>query len=198
VINKFTTTCDNLGFATKFLPFAISLTLCWHQLSDLWLAYDKFVIKLVYIYIWVGFIIQNKTFKIPLAAIEVMYGLIKLCPHDLLSFSVLILHVTNHNGHHCIISKIVHMTSHSCPTNNMLHMIKHDPNILQIPSKLHSHDKVCSTPHTMYWHLENENLLSYNLTWEATLLDVVIATFWFQFKDVINIAMTCTMLKNNN
>jgi hypothetical protein len=74
VINTFTTTCDNLGFATKFLPFAISLTLCRHQPSDLQLAYNKYVIILVYIYIWVGFIIQDELFKIPLAAIEVMFG----------------------------------------------------------------------------------------------------------------------------
>jgi hypothetical protein len=40
--------------------------------------------------------------------------------------------------------------------------------------------------------------LSYNLTWEVALLDVVIATFALQFKDVINIAMPCTMLENSN
>jgi hypothetical protein len=64
-------------------------------------------------------------------------------------------------------------------------MIKHDPSILQIPSKLHLHDKVCSTPHTIYRHLENENLLSYNLTWEATLLDVIMMILGLQFKDAI-------------
>jgi hypothetical protein len=35
---------------------------------------------------------------------------------------------------------------------------------LQIPSRLHSHDEVCSTPHIIYRHLENKNLLSYKLT----------------------------------
>jgi len=42
----------------------------------------------------------------------------------------------------------------------MFHMIKHDPNILQIPYKLHLCDKARSIPHTIYRHLENENLLS--------------------------------------
>jgi hypothetical protein len=46
----------------------------------------------------------------------------------------------------------------------MLHMIKHDPSVFQIPSKLHLHDKLRSIPHTIYLYLENENLLSYNLT----------------------------------
>jgi hypothetical protein len=36
-------------------------------------------------------------------------------------------------------------------------MIQHDPNVLQIPSKLHLHDKVHSTPHAIYRHLENES-----------------------------------------
>jgi hypothetical protein len=80
----------------------------------------------------------------------------------------------------------------------MLHMIKHDPSIQQIPSRLHSHDEACSTPCAIYQHLENENFLSYNLTWEVTLLDVIITTLGFQFKDVINIPMLCTMLENNN
>jgi hypothetical protein len=77
-------------------------------------------------------------------------------------------------------------------------MIKHDPCVLQILSKLHSHDKAHSTPHTIYQNLENENLLSYNLTLETTLLDVIIATLGLQFKDVIKIATTCTMLKSSN
>jgi hypothetical protein len=73
-------------------------------------------------------------------------------------------------------------------------MIKHDPSVLQIPFRLHSHDGVHSIPHTIYQHLENENLLSYNLTWE-TLLDVIIVTFGLQFKDAINIATPCMMFE---
>jgi hypothetical protein len=71
----------------------------------------------------------------------------------------------------------------------MLHMIKHDPSILQIPYMLHSCDKR-STPHTIYGHLENEHLLSKNLSREASLLDVVISTLEIQFKDVINVTTT--------
>jgi len=126
------------------------------------------------------------------------YHLIKLCPHDLLNFDVLKLHVTNCNGHHFTINRIIHMTSHHCPTNNTFHMIKHDPNIPWIPYRLHLHDKARSTPHTIYRHLENENLLSYNLFWEATLLDIIIAIIRLQFKDAINIAMPWMMLERNN
>jgi hypothetical protein len=68
------------------------------------------------------------------------------------------------------------MISHSRPANNTLHMIKHDPNILQISCRLPSCDKVDSTLDTIYQHLENKHLLSMNLSWEATLLDVVIPT----------------------
>ncbi len=127
-----------------------------------------------------------------------LYCLIKLCPHDLLNFNVFKLHVTNHNGHHFTINNIIHMTSHCCPTNNTFHMIKHDPNVLQIPCRLHSHDKACSTPRTIYRHFENENLLSYNLFWEITLLEVVMATIRLQFKDAINIAMPWMMLEKSN
>jgi hypothetical protein len=81
------------------------------------------------------------------------------------------------------------MTSHSCPAINTLHMTKHDPSILQIPYRLHSCDQVRSILHTAYRHLENENLLSYNLSWKVTLLNVFIAILELQFKDVINIAM---------
>jgi len=69
-------------------------------------------------------------------------------------------------------------------------MIKHDPNILQIPCRLHLCDKVRSSPHTIYGHLENENLLSKNLSREVTLMDVVILTFGLQLKDVINVTTT--------
>jgi hypothetical protein len=82
------------------------------------------------------------------------------------------------------------MTSHSCPTNHMLHMIKHDPSILQIPRRLHSCDKTHSTPHTIYRRLENEQLLSKNLSREVAFLDVVILTLGLQFKDAINVTTT--------
>jgi hypothetical protein len=77
-------------------------------------------------------------------------------------------------------------------------MIKHDLSIFQIPCKLHACDEACSTPHTIYRHLENENLLSYNLSWEVTLMDVIISTFGLQFKDVIDIATLWTMFEKNN
>jgi hypothetical protein len=69
-------------------------------------------------------------------------------------------------------------------------MIKHDLNILQIPSRLHLCDKVRSTPHTIYGHLENEHLLSKNLSREVTLIDVIILIFGLQLKDVINVTTT--------
>jgi hypothetical protein len=118
----------------------------------------------------------------------VQHHLIKFFPHDLLSFSVLKLHVTNRNGHHFTIRKIVHMKSHSCSTINTLHMIKHDPSVLQIPYRLHLRDKASSITHIVYQHLENENLMYYNLFSKTTFLNVVIMTLGLQFKDVINIA----------
>jgi len=53
---------------------------------------------------------------------------------------------------------------------------------------LHLCDKVDSIPDTIYRHLEKKHLLSMNLSWEATLLNVVIPTLGLQFKDAINIA----------
>ncbi len=105
--------------------------------------------------------------------VMLQHSLTKLCPHDMLNFGVLRLYVTNCNGHHFTITRIVHMISHSCPTNNMLHMITHDHNVLQIPYRLHSHDEPCSIPHVIYRHLENENFFSYNMTWEVAPLDVI-------------------------
>ncbi len=131
--------------------------------------------------------INHESFKIQFWKL-VQHCFIKLCPHDMLNFSVLILHVTNCNGHHFTISKIVHMRIHSCLAIKMLHMIKHDPSILQIPCRLHLRDKANSTPHTIYQCLENENLMSYNLFSKTTFLNVVITTFGLQFKDVITIA----------
>jgi hypothetical protein len=113
--------------------------------------------------------------------------LIKFCPHKSLNFGVFKLHITNHYGHHLTIGKIMHMISHSCPTNNTLHMIKRDQCVLQARCMLHSCEKVDSTPNTIYRHLKIKHLLSLNLSWETTFLDVVIMTFGFQLKDVINI-----------
>ncbi len=79
------------------------------------------------------------------------------------------------------------MISHGCLTNNTFHMIKHDPHVLRIPCRLHSCDKVDSTLDTTYRHLGNEHLSSMNLSWETTLLDVVISTLGLQFKYDINI-----------
>jgi len=120
---------------------------------------------------------------------------IKLFPHKLLSFGVFRLHITNHYGQHFTIDKIIHTTNHSCSANNTLHMIKHN---LQIPYGLHSCDKANSSPNTIYRHLENKDLFSMNLFWEATLLDVVIPTIGLQFKDVINIATSWMTLKRSN
>jgi len=114
------------------------------------------------------------------------------------NFHVPKLHVINLNGHHFATSWIIHMTNHNYPMSLMLHMIKHDPSILQIPYKLHSCDKTHYTPHTIYRHLENEHLLSKNLSREVTFLNVIIQTFWLQFKDVINVTTTWMMLKRSN
>jgi hypothetical protein len=84
--------------------------------------YDKILIGLC--------VINQESFEIRFWKPMLQHGLIKLCPHDLLSLSVLKLHVTNCNGHHFTINKIIHMISHSCLTSNMLHMIKDDPSIL--------------------------------------------------------------------
>ncbi len=124
-----------------------------------------------------------------------LHHVIEFFPHYLLNLHVLILHVTNQNGHHFAVCRIVHMTSHSCPTNHMLHMIKHDPSILQIPCKLHSCHKTHSTPHTIYEHLENEHLLSKNLSTQIIFLDIVISTLGFQFKDAINVGTIWTMFE---
>jgi hypothetical protein len=51
---------------------------------------------------------------------------------------------------------------------------------------LHLCDKVDSIPDTIYQHLEKKHLLSMSLSWEATLLNVVISTLGLQFKDAIN------------
>jgi hypothetical protein len=103
-------------------------------------------------------LINHEYFEILFWKHVLQHCFIKLYPRDLMSVDVLKLHVTNHYGHHCTISRIVHMINHSCLASNTLHMIKHDPNILRIPYKLHSCDKAHSTPHMIYWHLENEHL----------------------------------------
>jgi hypothetical protein len=119
-----------------------------------------------------------------------LHHVIELCPHYLLSLHVHKHHVTNNNGHQFVIGYIINMTSHSCPTNHTLHMIKHDPNYLQIPYRMHSCDKICSTSHTIYGHLENEHVLFKNLSKEITFLDVIILTLRLQFKDAINVTTT--------
>jgi hypothetical protein len=90
------------------------------------------------------------------------------------------------------------MTSHSCLANNTPHMIKHDLNIMQIPSMLHSHDEACSTPHTIYQQLENENLLSYNLIWGNNILKCNHNNSWTSIQGCYHMATTCTMLESNN
>jgi hypothetical protein len=77
-------------------------------------------------------------------------------------------------------------------------MIKHDPNILQIPCRLHLCDEANSILDIIYGHLENEHLLSMNLLWETTFLDVIIPIFGLQLKYVINIATCRMMLEINN
>jgi len=126
-----------------------------------------------------------------------LHCVIELCPHYLLSLHVLRMYVTNLNGHHFAIGRIVHMTSHSCPTSHTLHMIKH-ANILQTPYRLHSCDKICSTPHIVYGHLRNEHLLFKNLSRETTFMDVVISILRLQFKGAINVTTTWTMLERSN
>jgi hypothetical protein len=89
------------------------------------------------------------------------------------------------------------MTNHNYPANNMFYMVKHDPSVLQIPCRLHSCDKVNSIPNTIYQHLENEHILSMNLSWEATLLEVINPTFGLQLKYAINITTSLMMLERS-
>ncbi len=148
--------------------------------------------------VWIGLcVINHESFEIQFRKAMLLHRVIELCPHYLLNLHVFILHVTNHNGHHFAIGQIVHMTNHSCLTNHMLHMIKHAPSILQVPERLHVCDNTHTTPHTIYGHLENEQLLSKNLFKEVAFLDIVIWTFGFQFKD-INVTTAWMMLERNN
>jgi hypothetical protein len=60
---------------------------------------------------------------------------------------------------------------------------------VQIPCKLHSCDDAHSIPYTIYQHLENENLLPYNLSWEVIFLNVVIVTLvqgCYQYSHALN------------
>ncbi len=105
-------------------------------------------------------VISHESFQIWFWKTHALDCLIKLCPHDLLIFDVFRLHVKYCNGHHFAIGKIVRMTSHSFqPTTHFTwsNMIQ---TFCKSLHKLHLCDKACSTPHTIYWHLENENLLS--------------------------------------
>ncbi len=99
---------------------------------------------------------------------------IKLCPHDLLCFSVFSLHVTNCNGHDFAISRIINMIGHHCPTDDSLHMVKHDPRVIQIALGLHLCNKPNSVPNPIDRHLEKKDLLTRYLAWEVTFLDEII------------------------
>jgi hypothetical protein len=131
-------------------------------------------------------VINYESLKIQFWKLVLQHNLIKLCPHDMLSFNVLKLHVTNCNGHHFIISGIVHMTSHSCPTNNMLKMIKHDIIVLQIPYRLQSCDQAHSTPHIVCKHFVLQLIL------ESNTLEHIHNNFWtsiqgcYQYSHALN------------
>ncbi len=56
--------------------------------------------------------ISHESLEIQFWKPMLQHHFIKLYPCDLLSFGFLNLHVTNCNGHHFIIGKIVHMTKH--------------------------------------------------------------------------------------
>jgi hypothetical protein len=143
-------------------------------------------------------IVNHESLEIGYWKPMLQHHFIKFCPHKSLNFGVLKLHIINSFGWHFTIDKIIHMISHNCPNSNMFHMIKHDPSILQIPCRLHSCEKVDSTPISIYQHLENEHLLSTNLSWEVALLDVVISTLGLQLKYVINMATCWMTLEKNN
>jgi hypothetical protein len=101
--------------------------------------------------------ISHESLEIGFWKLVLQHHFIKHYPHKSLNFGVFMLHITNCYGQHFIIGRIVHMTSHSCPISNTLHMIKHDLSVLQIPYRLHSCDKVNSTPDTIYRHLKNNS-----------------------------------------
>jgi len=95
-------------------------------------------------------IINHESFETWFWKTMFQHRFIKFCPHDLLNFNVLKLHVTNHYGHHFTISKTMNMANHNYLASNMLHIIKHDPRVLQIPYRLHLCEKAHFTPHTIY------------------------------------------------
>ncbi len=143
-------------------------------------------------------VISHESFKIGFWKLVFQHHFIKFCPHKSLSCDVFKLHIIDHYGQHFTIDMIIHMTSHNCPTNNTFHMIKHDPTVLQIPYRLHSSDKANSTLDTIYWHLENKHILSMNLSWETSLLVIVIPTLGLKFKDAFNIANSWMTLERSN
>jgi len=141
--------------------------------------------------------INHESLKIWFRKLMLQHHLIKLCLHDLLSFGVLKLHVTNHNGHQFTIGRIVHMTSCNCLASNTLHMIKHDPNVMQILYKLHLWRGLLHSPRhlSISWKWKPFIL---QLVLGSNILGVVIKIIGLQFKDVINITTPWTMFERSN
>jgi hypothetical protein len=65
------------------------------------------------------------------------YNNIQILPEDALSNCILLLHVTNGDGHNKAASGVIEVASHCCPFLDMLNVVKHNPRVLKITTWLH-------------------------------------------------------------
>jgi len=82
-------------------------------------------------------IICHEPFEIGVYKTKHEHHVVRFCSYDTLSFCGFILHVTNCNGEHFVVHRVINMTNHGDPFLNMLDMIKHQPTIMQITTRLH-------------------------------------------------------------
>ena len=59
-------------------------------------------------------------------------------PKLYLDLGIFGLHIADCNGHDLLVLRVIHVASHSAPLLDASDMVKHDPRLLQVPTRLHS------------------------------------------------------------
>jgi hypothetical protein len=73
------------------------------------------------------------------------YDMVEVMSKKHLSIFVLKLEVTASNGHDVLVCPVVYVASHGGPLGHSLDMVRHDPNMLEIPTRLHAPNQINPT-----------------------------------------------------
>ena len=103
--------------------------------------------------------VRHEAFEVMLGNSMPSHDVVEVMLENHLSIIVLGSEVAANDGHDALVGSIVYVAGHGGPLGNVFDMVRHDPSMLEIPTRLHVPNQVDPTTRANFQYLENESIV---------------------------------------